>query len=84
MFLNRQAKMSRIQNCSSREVEISVDLEFGPRHADSCVYPIYSDGYDCSYCDISHSLAYYEDNIQKGNDMMEYLIQQGATLTGNM
>ena len=52
-----------------------------PRHADSRVYPIYTDGIGCGCCYISHSLATYEDNIQEGNDIMEYLIKQGATLS---
>jgi ankyrin repeat protein len=39
------------------------------------------DGIGCGCCYISHSLASYEDNIQEGNDIMEYLIQQGATLS---
>jgi ankyrin repeat protein len=52
-----------------------------PHHAVSRVYPIYMDGIGCGCCYISHSLASYEDNIQEGNDIMEYLIQQGATLS---
>ena len=52
-----------------------------PHHADSRVYPIYMNGIGCGCCYISHSLASYKDNIQEGNDIMEYLIQQGATLS---
>ena len=52
-----------------------------PDHDDSRVYPIYMDGIGCGCCYISHLLASYKDNIQEGNDIMEYLIQQGATLS---
>jgi len=47
-----------------------------PYHAVSRVYPIYKHS-----CYIDRSLAPYEDNIQEGNDIMEYLIKQGATLS---
>jgi len=52
-----------------------------PYHAVSRVYPIYMHGMSCGCCCFSESLAIYEDNIQEGNDIMEYLIKQGATLS---
>jgi ankyrin repeat protein len=44
-------------------------------------YAIYMDGIDCDSCYFYHALTSYEDNIQERNDIMEYLIQQGATLS---
>jgi len=65
----------------SRQTPVFYCLRNAPFLYDTCVFPTYLLGYSYSNRDHFPTLKCYEEDIQEGNDIMEYLIKKGATLS---